>query len=85
MDTTISGAVKHGVMIYQSFSGDAGTGTGTFTMTGGSLTAAAGPLFYVTNTEAVIKLYHATLSAHQARFWRPAPTAGATVGPTAVS
>ncbi len=62
IDSSISGAVKRGVMIYQSTSGDASIGVGSFTMTGGSLTAAAGPLFYITNTEAVIKLYHATLS-----------------------
>ena len=62
IDSSISGAVKRGVMIYQSTSGDASVGVGSFTMTGGSLTAAAGPLFYITNTEAVIKLYHATLS-----------------------
>lgn len=62
INTTLSGAVKRGVMIYQSYSGDAGVGTGTFTMTGGSLTAAQGPLFYVTNTNAVIKLTGALLN-----------------------
>jgi len=61
-NTTLSGAVKQGVMIYQSYSGDAGVGTGTFTMTGGSLTAAEGPLFYVTNTNALIKLTGANLT-----------------------
>ena len=55
-NTTLSGAVKRGVMIYQSYSGDAGVGMGTFTMTGGSLSTAEGPLFYVTNTNALIKL-----------------------------
>ncbi|MBP2650377.1 MAG: hypothetical protein H6Q74_1202 [Firmicutes bacterium] len=55
-DTVLSGAKKCGAMIYQSFSGDAEVGTGTFTMTGGSLTAEVGPLFYSTNTTAVVKL-----------------------------
>lgn len=53
---TASGARKCGVMIYQSFSGDAEGRTGRFTMEGGSLTAAAGPLFYVTNATGVILL-----------------------------
>ncbi len=61
-DSILSGAKKWGVMIYQSFSGDAGTGTGTFTMTGGSLTAATGPLFYSTNTNGVIHLTGVKLS-----------------------
>lgn len=45
-------------MIYQSFSGDAKGGEGTFTMTGGSLayTSATGPLFYVTNSTGYINL-----------------------------
>jgi hypothetical protein len=55
-DTIMSGAEKRGAMIYQSMSGDASVGTGTFTMTGGSLTATVGPAFYVTNTRAVITL-----------------------------
>lgn len=57
-DTALSGGVKKtgGVMIYQSFSGDAEVGTGKFGMNGGSLTATEGPLFFVTNTNAVINL-----------------------------
>lgn len=49
---------KWGVMIYQSFSGDAEGTHGTFTMTGGSLsnTASTGPLFFVTNGTATIIL-----------------------------
>lgn len=46
----------HNIMLYQSMSGDAETGTATFTATGGSITAKAGDMFYVTNTKAVIKL-----------------------------
>jgi len=62
-NTTISGAKKNGVMMYQSFSGDATTGTSTFTMTGGSLSAAVGSLFYITNTQAVVNLKGADLTA----------------------
>ena len=43
-------------MIYQSMSGDAAGGTGSFTMTGGSLTSKNGHVFHVTNTSAVINL-----------------------------
>jgi hypothetical protein len=46
----------HNVMLYQSMSGDAQTGTSKFTMTGGSLTAKKGDMFYVTNTESVATL-----------------------------
>lgn len=60
-NTTLSGAKKQGVMLYQSFSGDAEVGTSKFTMDGGSLTAEEGPLFYVTNTESIIQLNHANL------------------------
>lgn len=55
-DTTMTGYVKRGVMLYQSMSGDANAGIGSYTMVGGSLSAFAGPAFYVTNTRAVIKL-----------------------------
>ncbi|MBR3586195.1 MAG: hypothetical protein IKO00_09255 [Oscillospiraceae bacterium] len=44
------------VMIYQSMSGDADSGTSSFTMTGGSLTSKSGHVFHVTNTNAVINL-----------------------------
>jgi hypothetical protein len=54
MNVTLSGAKKCGVMLYQSFSGDAEVGTSSFTMNVGSLKAAVGPLFYVTNTQSVI-------------------------------
>jgi hypothetical protein len=56
VDSELYGAKLRGVMLYQSFSGDAGTGTASFTMTGGALEAAAGPLVYVTNTDAVLSL-----------------------------
>ncbi len=44
------------IMIYQSMSGDADSGTSSFTMTGGSLTSNSGHVFHVTNTHAVITL-----------------------------
>ena len=44
------------IMIYQSMSGDAASGTSHFTMTGGSLTSKNGHVFHVTNTNAVITL-----------------------------
>lgn len=47
---------KDGVMLYQSNSGDAGVGTATFTMTGGSLTASTGDAFFIKNTNAAIVL-----------------------------
>lgn len=58
INTTLSGGVEKtgGIMVYQSFSGDAAIGTGVVTMDGGSYTATAGPAFFVTNTDAIITL-----------------------------
>ncbi len=44
------------IMIYQSQSGDASSGTSCFTMTGGTLTSNVGHTFHVTNTNAIITL-----------------------------
>ncbi|MCR4676036.1 MAG: hypothetical protein K5634_02260 [Sphaerochaetaceae bacterium] len=44
------------IMIYQSMSGDADSGTSSFTMTDGSLTSKNGHVFHVTNTTAIITL-----------------------------
>ena len=44
------------IMIYQSMSGDADSGTSAFTMNGGSLTSKSGHVFHVTNTQAIITL-----------------------------
>ena len=44
------------IMIYQSMSGDAASGTSSFTMNGGTLTSKNGHVFHVTNTSAVITL-----------------------------
>ena len=49
-------------MIYQSMSGDADSGTSSFTMTGGSLTSKSGHVFHVTNTNAVITLSGVTIN-----------------------
>lgn len=54
-NSTLTGK-KNGVMLYQSFSGDAQVGTSQFTMTGGSLTATGGDAFYVKNTKATVLL-----------------------------
>ncbi len=50
------------IMIYQSMSGDADSGTSSFTMMGGSLTSLSGHMFHVTNTHAVITLSGVTLN-----------------------
>ena len=48
--------VYQAVMIYQSMSGDATSGTSSFNMTGGSLTNANGDIFFVNNTACTIDL-----------------------------
>ena len=50
-----------GIMLFQSFSGDAATGNSHFTMNGGTLTNRQGHLIHVTNTNAIITLNGATL------------------------
>jgi hypothetical protein len=59
---TLKGEKNYGIFIYQSFSGDAQVGSGSFTMEGGSLTAKVGPMFYSTNTNAVIDLKGASIN-----------------------
>ena len=49
------------VMLYQSMSGDADSGSSGFTMTGGSLSSRSGHVFHVTNTSAVITLSGVTI------------------------
>lgn len=44
------------VIVYQSMSGDAEDGNGTFEMVGGTLTANAGGMFYTTNTQSTFIL-----------------------------
>lgn len=55
-DTNGNATFYDTIMIYQSMSGDADSGTSTFTMNGGSLTSQNGHVFHVTNTTAVINL-----------------------------
>ena len=57
-----------GVMVYQSMSGDAGEGTGNFTSQGSTLAIDSSsekyetaPMFFVTNTDAVISLENTEL------------------------
>lgn len=59
MESTFLADIKegvHNIMIYQSMSGDAEVGQSRFVMTGGSITAQAGEMFYVTNTSCVMAL-----------------------------
>lgn len=44
------------VIVYQSMSGDSEVGNGTFSMSGGSITANNGGMFYTTNTECTFYL-----------------------------
>jgi hypothetical protein len=62
-DSDLVGERQWGVMLYQSFSGDAQGRESHYTMSGGSLTARYGPLFYVTNAKGVAKLTNVKLDA----------------------
>ena len=55
-DTNGNATFYDTIMIYQSMSGDADSGTSVFTMNGGTLTSKNGHVFHVTNTTAVINL-----------------------------
>ncbi|MCX9078320.1 MAG: hypothetical protein OIN84_10125, partial [Candidatus Methanoperedens sp.] len=57
---------KWGVMIYQSFSGDAEGSEGIFNMSDGSLsnTASTGPLFFITNATGYINLTGVEVTAN---------------------
>lgn len=61
-EVELIGHKKAGVMLYQSFSGDAEQGIAQFSMIGGQLEAKEGPLFYVTNTEAQVYLENVQLT-----------------------
>lgn len=52
----------HAIMIYQSMSGDADVGQSSFDMAGGSITADADDLFYITNTACTVSLSDVTLN-----------------------
>lgn len=58
---TIQEENTHGIMIYQSMSGDAEEGQSSFSMIGGSLTAHKGDVIYVTNTDCHIFLDHVAI------------------------
>ncbi|BAK46284.1 MAG: hypothetical protein ACOX8G_09720 [Eubacterium sp.] len=58
------------VILYQSMSGDSEEGNSTFRMTGGSLTAKNGGMFYTTNTESTFYLKNVDLTyADDAEFF----------------
>ncbi|HTY15602.1 MAG TPA: hypothetical protein VMC42_07840 [Methanoregulaceae archaeon] len=90
-NTVLSGSKgtrDRGIMLYQSMSGDAETGTASFVMNGGSFTwpSTTGPVFYVTNTNGEIKLTGAkiisssgTLLNASAGDWGSSGTNGGTV------
>ena len=69
-EKTITGETDQaGIMIYQSMSGDAGEGTGTFTATNSNLSIQANskyyktaPMFFITNTDAIINLKNCQLT-----------------------
>lgn len=50
------------IMIYQSMSGDANSGTSSFTMNNSTLNSKSGHVFHVTNTNAVINLTNTTIN-----------------------
>lgn len=58
----LTGYKQHGVMLYQSFSGDAGVGEATFTAKDSTLNNKSdGPMFYITNTTATANLENTKL------------------------
>ena len=60
-NSVIEGKLKCGVMLYQSFSGDAGVGTSVLKVTDSTIKATVGPMFYITNTRSKVFLKNATL------------------------
>ena len=54
------------IMIYQSMSGDADSGTSVFSMTNGSLTSKNGHVFHVTNATTVINLTNVDITNEDA-------------------
>ena len=60
--SNLTGYKKHGIMLYQSFSGDAGVGQATFSAKDSKLTNNSdGPMFYITNTTATATLENTQL------------------------
>lgn len=60
----------HGIMIYQSMSGDADVGEASFSAKGGSITTTNGDLFYITNTDCAIDLENVEFSLANDTFLR---------------
>lgn len=61
-NAVLTGHVKHGVMLYQSFSGDANVGIAKFTAKDSTLNNNSdGPMFYITNTTAEASLENTQL------------------------
>jgi hypothetical protein len=54
--------VNWNVIVYQSMSGDSEEGNGTFEMSGGTLTAKSGGMFYTTNTESTFVLNNVSIT-----------------------
>lgn len=61
---TLSGLKSCGIMLYQSFSGDARSGLSTLDMRNSKLTAHEGPMFFCTNTQTKIVLDNDQLIGH---------------------
>ena len=57
------------VIVYQSMSGDSEEGCGTYQMTGGSLTAKNGGIFYTTNTESEFYISGVEINAEDPDFF----------------
>ncbi len=60
-DSALWSREKGAVMIYQTVTSKYSRGPSKFEMTGGSITAEEGPIFYVTNTTGIITLNHVEL------------------------
>ena len=62
--TTLNGqdTTHQAILIYQSMSGDASSGSSTFKMTGGKITNSTGDIFCVTNTTTTITLNGVTIT-----------------------
>ncbi|MBR1377052.1 MAG: hypothetical protein IJ565_04490 [Bacilli bacterium] len=71
-NTTLNGNSEtyKNIFIYQSMSGDASEGTGTFTATNSTFTTQNGDAFFVTNTQAIINLTNNTFTTQNGDFLR---------------
>ncbi len=60
----------HGIMIYQSMSGDASIGESSFSAEGGSITSLSGDMFYITNTDCTMSLKNVAFTLANDTFLR---------------